>query len=394
MKQLLIAQTDSDTTTAILENNKLTEIFIDNETTKVGQIIVGRVRTIMPGQFAFIDIGDKKNAFANFKDANNIKTGQPIVVQVQKDATASKGAYVTQDIELKGWLVILHRTPGVGVSHKITNEKESRRLKELVRKLLPKGYGAIVRTNAQEQDSGALKAEIDKLHKIFEEVLHRGQYALPPAKLYPTIPSGEILKDLISDSLDEVHISGSVEMYFALQMHICELVPKLDGKVFHFQESKLEDKLLDAFGVRRQMRIALEKTVPLPCGGFITIEETEACVVVDVNTGNNTNSQSYRQTILNTNLEAATEIINQIILRNLAGIIVIDFIDMSRQEDREAVMAKLTQEAKRDRLNPEITGMSKFGIVQMARPKRRLSLSQILETTCPHCSGKGKVRRG
>ena len=147
-----------------------------------------------------------------------------------------------------------------------------------------------------------------------------------------------------------------------------------------------------ANGIPKKIRAALEKVVNLSCGGFITVEETEACVVIDVNTGNNVNSHSYRETVLNTNLEAAAAIIDQIVLRNLSGIIIIDFIDMTKQEDKSALMAALLQEAKRDRTNPEIIGMSQLGIVQMARPKRRLPLSHILEENCPHCGGKGKVR--
>jgi len=389
MKKLLIEHTENQTRTAITENGKLTEIYIDKkDASLVGNVIVGRIKTIMPGQFAFIDIGSNKNAFANFNVSNNYKAGHPLLVQVQKDATSSKGAYVSTDISLKGWLVILHKQPPgeVGVSHKITDEKESRRLKTLVRSILPKGYGAIVRTNAQSCAQDALEEEINKLHQAYEEILQRAQYALPPVKLYPHIEIPSILADIVSEDLDEIHISGSAEVFATASEYITGLVPSLAGRILN------HEKVFDQNNIPKQIRNALEKVVNLTCGGFITIEETEACVVIDVNTGNNTGSQSYRQTVLNTNLEAAVVIVDQIILRNLSGIIIIDFIDMSRQEDKAALMAAFMQEAKRDRLNPEILNISQLGIVQMARPKRRLSLSKILEINCPHCGGHGKVR--
>jgi len=394
MKCLLIEYANDGVRTAITENGKLREIFIDKaqSASKVGQVIVGRIRTIMPGQFAFIDIGSGKNAFANLKTGHNLKSGQALLVQVQKDATSSKGAYVSQDIALKGWLVILHKQPPgeVGVSHKITDEKESRRLKKLVRELLPKGYGAIVRTNAEGCDKETLDAEINKLYQTYEEILQRGQYALPPAKLYPQISTQVVplLSDLVTESLDEIHISGSAEEFAAIKSHICDLAPNLSECIFYHNNEN--GKLFDT--LKKQIRAALDKVVQLPCGGFITIEETEACVVIDVNTGNNVHSYDYRETVLSTNLEAAAVIIDQILLRNLSGIIIIDFIDMTKQEDKAALMAVLRKEAKRDRTNPEIFNMTPLGIVQMARPKRRLSLSKVLETSCPNCGGKGRIK--
>jgi len=376
--------------TALTENNRLKEIYIDNDTntSRVGEVVVGRIRTIMPGQFAFIDIGAGKNAFANFKPDHVFKTGQPVLVQVQKDATSSKGAYVSTDIDLKGRLVVLHKSPPgeVGVSHKITDEKESRRLKKLVRGLLPPGYGAIVRTNAENCDKETIADEINKLHQEYETIISRGQYALPPAKLYPedVIP---FPADIISGSLDEIHISGTEEAFATIKRHICEMAPSLDERVVHY-----DGKLFEDFGVKKQISRALEKVVDLPSGGFITIEQTEACVVVDVNTGNSAGVASYRETVLNANLEAAKTVIDQIILRNLSGTIIIDFIDMPGQHDKSTLMEALAVEARRDRLNPEIIGMSKLGIVQIARAKRRLSLSQLLEINCPHCGGKGMVR--
>jgi len=388
--KLLVEQTANGTRTALMDGRKLKEIYIDvaQNTSRVGQVVVGRIRTIMPGQFAFIDIGAGKNAFANFKPGHAFKTGQPIVVQVQKDATSSKGAYVSTDINLKGRLLVLHKSPPgeVGVSHKIADEKEARRLKKMVRALLPKGYGAIVRTNAEGCDKETMTAEITKLHQEYEAITDRGQYALPPAKLYPQdeIP---FPADLLCDDLDEIIIGAAEGAFANLKGHICEITPGLGERVVHY-----DGKLFEDYGIKKQISAALEKVVNLPGGGFITIEQTEACVAIDVNTGNSAGSASYGETVLNTNLEAAIAAIDQIILRNLSGTIIIDFIDMAGQHDKALLMEALTKEARCDRLNPEIIGISKLGIVQIARAKRRLSLSQVLEINCPHCGGKGMVR--
>ena len=381
MTKLLVDSDDA--CVAITVDNNLTEIYVEKDTTsRVGEVVVGRIRTIMPGQFAFIDIGSGKNAFANLKPDHGLKAGQPILVQVQKDATSQKGAYVSLEIDLKGHLLILHKHPTgeVGVSHKITDEKESRRLKKLVRGLVPAGYGAIVRTNANGCTRETLQEEITMLHQKYEEVIERAQFALPPAKLHPDTAVLPVLMDILYDNIDEVHISGAG--FNDTKNFICKLAPFLQEKIF-VHEGKLIKK--------SQIKKALEKTVALPCGGFITIEQTEACVVVDVNTGNNVNNKSYRKTVLNTNLEAAKAIIDQIILRNPSGTIILDFIDMHSKDDEKTLLDTLSNEAKRDRLNPEIFGMSKLGIVQMARPKRRLSLSQVLEENCPHCGGNGRL---
>jgi len=255
-----------------------------------------------------------------------------------------------------------------------------------VRGLLPCGYGAIVRTNAQGCDKEVIADEIGKLHLEYEDILHRGQYAMPPAKIYPqdVVP---FPTDLVSDDLEEIIISGTDEAFATLKGLIREIAPDVGERVVHY-----DGKLFEDYGVKKQISAALEKVVNLPGGGFITIEQTEACVVVDVNTGNSAGSVGYRETVLNTNLEAARAAVDQIILRNLSGTIIIDFIDMAGQHDKDVLMETLTNEARRDRLNPEIIGISKLGIVQIARAKRRLSLSQVLEVNCPHCGGKGKVR--
>jgi len=386
---LLIDQNEDITRLALMDGDRLAELVVEKNaaTSRVGQIIVGRIRNIMPGNFAFIYIGPGKNAFANLAANHGLKHGQPLLVQVQKDATSSKGAYVSHDISVKGRLVILHQHPPgeVGVSHKISDEKETRRLKNAVRKLLPKGYGAIVRTSAEGASAEDLAAEIEKLRTIYEETLQKAEFALPPAVLHPKITDN--IEALLSDfatNVDEIIVSGTDEFYEAIKSRAQNVT----------RHSHEEGKLFHTRGIKKQTRAALEKIVPLPGGGFITIEQTEACAVIDVNTGASAAADNYRETVLATNMEAVAAIVNQIILRNLGGIIIIDFISLSRQDDKAAVTDALRKEAKRDRLNPEIFNMSELGIVQIARPKRRLPLSHILEEKCPHCGGRGLVSVG
>jgi len=377
MKQLYIEENQGTITAALVQDGRLEEIFINKEKSLVGNIIVGRIATIMPGQFAFVDIGESKNAFMNLSVNHGLKSGQPVLVQVQKDAIGTKGAYVSEEITLKGRYVVLHKTPEVGVSHKITNEKEKRRLKQLVRELLPKGCGAIVRTDATGQTKENVAAEIHELATLYENILEQAAYAKPPAKIYPKINSIEqIMNDLLTKTVTEVLVNGGEKFL----TEVAKL--GINAKPF-------TDNLLAIF--KKQIKAALEKVVHLPSGGYITIEQTEACAVIDVNTGSSASNYYYRDTVLKTNLEAAEEIIKQIILRNLCGLIIIDFIDMTKAEDKEKLINTLTFCAKQDRLNPEISDISKFGIVQIARPKRRLPLSFLLEETCPTCGGKGKI---
>jgi ribonuclease G len=387
MKRLLIAHRPNAVFTAITENEKLTELFIDpinenNENNEngswVGRIVVGRIKTILPGQFAFIDIGGKKNAFINLHKGHGLKAGLPVLVQVQKDAVGTKGMMVSLEISLKGRLVVLCATgnTAVGISRKIEDEKESRRLRKIARKHLPSGYSIIIRTNAKNQPAEEIAAEIADLHKTHTEITTRAEFIRPPATLHPTSQNNykNLLADLVSQDLDEIHICAETDRSVSLTKDaICSLLPEIEPKISH-QPVHLEKKI----------KSALEKEVPLPCGGFITIEQTEACVVVDVNTGSNVD-KTYSEAVLETNLEAAAVLAAQIRLRNLSGIIIIDFIDMPQQKDKTAVLEALASETKKDRIRVEIIGFIGLGMVQLTRQKIRPPISEFLRKKCPLC---------
>lgn len=394
MKRLLIDHRPDGIYTALTENGKLTELFIDPvsqntaaEGSWVGRVIVGRIKTILPGQFAFVNIGGKKNAFINLLKEHGLKAGQPVLVQVQKDAVGTKGMYVALEISLKGRLVVLAQgsTQTVGVSRKIEDEPESRRLRKIARKHLPPGYAIIVRTNAVGQTQEAIAEEIEALHKIHADIITRAEFARPPATLYPSSQSATVsqslLSDILSDELEGILISTEKDDTFAaLKNSICQLLPCLESKI-----------LRKNINLKKQIKAALEKEVRLLCGGFITIEQTEACVVIDVNTGSNVGKINYSETVFETNLEAAVEIAAQIRLRNLAGIIIVDFIDMQQAADKAALLNTFTAELKKDRITLELEGFVGLGMVLLTRRKTRPPISALLETTCPLCGGKGRV---
>lgn len=394
MKKLFIDHHSSGIRTAYTESGELCGLYIDHQRdgSWVGRVIVGRLQTILPGQFAFVDIGGSKNAFMNLRPGHGLKAGQPVLVQVYKDATRSKGMYVGREISMKGRLIVLSEdySNQVGVSRKITDEKESRRLRGLVRELLPRRYGAIVRTGAAGQSQPLLADEITRLHELHMQVRHRAQYARPPALLYPDSTSlwSALLTDVVSSDLEEIHVSGSEEDFDSVKDAVRGLLPDLENRIYHYND---ERNLFDAYGISNQINTALQKTLTLPCGGFVTFEETEACVVIDVNTGGNVGKTDYRATVLETNLEAAGLIAAQIRVRNLSGIIIIDFINMPSDTDKNILLGALAHEINKDRIKAEIDGMIGLGMVQLTRRKIRPPLSHLMETNCPHCGGKGRV---
>jgi len=388
-RQLFIEYSDTGIRTALLEDGKLLEIFIDsNEASSwVGKVIVGRIKTILPGLFAFVDIGSNKNAFINLEEGHNLKAGQPILVQVCKDATGSKGAYLQQEISLKSHILVLsesgNKISEIGISRKITDEAENKRLRKLAKKFTPKGFSLIVRTDAKGIEPTTLEQEINTLHATILEIKKKAEYALPPVTLFPIqLTANTITKNL--SSIDEVYIESSLEIFSSIK----EIKSNESGAfsqfpLFHYTNTP---SLFVQFNINKQITNALSKIIYLPSGGFITIEQTEACVVIDVNTGSFIGKKDYRTTILQTNLEAASAIATQLTLRNLSGIIIVDFIDLENQEDKTMLLNTLAQELnKTSSIKTDIVGMTELGLVQLTRKKTRPSLSEVLQKKCPHC---------
>ena len=379
--RLLVKATDEHTFIALAEGDTLVELFIEPPTGSepgswVGRIVVGRVKTILPGGFAFVDVGAKKNAFMNLRPGHGLKAGDAVLVQVEKDATGTKGMYVGREITLRGRLVVVTKghSPAVGVSNKITNEKEARRLRKIVRKNLPAGFGAIIRTNAQNATAESVADEVTTLSARLADIFARAEFLRPPA--FPA-QEASFFAGILSDlpAPDEIIIDAPEECFPREEI-------TLPGVEVRYEK----------VSVKKQIRAALEKEVRLPCGGFITIERTEACVVIDVNTGGNVGKINYAQAVRDTNIEAARAIAAQIRLRNLSGIILADFIDMSSNDDKAAVLAALADAIKSDRIKVEIAGFAGLGMVLLTRRRTRPPIAEILQAPCEHCDGTGQRR--
>jgi ribonuclease G len=258
-------------------------------------------------------------------------------------------------------------------------------LKKTVRQLLPEGIGAIIRTNCEGKAEDEIKTEIERLLERLYSVAERAKYAKPPIILHK---ENTLLSDLLSDDISEVWADGGFD---DVSRAVAIAAPGFAGKVMRFDSSSEGRGLFDAFNLPSQIEKALRKVVRLPSGGFITIEHTEACVVVDVNTGQFTGKADYRETVVQTNTEAARVLAEQILLRNLSGIIIIDFIDMTDLSDRQALIQTVEQAVKHHRIKTDVIGITELGLMQLTRKKTREPLSRLLTQACDKCGGTGRI---
>ena len=392
MKQLLIHFSENTTQIALMACGRLVEILINKTDTAsvVGQIYAGIVKTILPGQFAFIDIGLTKNAFLNITDAKEttlytngklaLKTGQAILVQVTKDPGGEKGAAVTTQLSFSGKNVVVyaHTTPAIGISKKITDEAERTRLKTVAAQIYKDAetpcFGLVLRTACRDKASGDICAEAVTLLAALKQTQVRGQYIKPPAIVQKiTEPLQEAIDTLMSEHIERVVINDGAKL--------AVVQAALDQANWGKQADIYcgEADFLSFFGISAQLAKALVKKVWLPCGGFIVIEQTEACVVIDVNTGKFSKGKDKESTAVQTNREAAQEIAKQLRLRNLSGMIIIDFIGMKAESDKQALVSLLEDETKNDRLRVTVLGMVHLGVVMLTRKKTREPLAAIFE---------------
>lgn len=398
MKRILIDTQKYITRTGIVDDGKLMELVYEKKNSMpiVGNIYVGKIVNVLPGmQAAFIDIGREKNAFlyyGNNKDENgNIikpKNGSDILVQVEKAEVGKKGSVLTRKISFPGkFLVIIPNDDKIGISKKITDPDERLRIKETVKDLLPEGYGAIVRTDGAGKSYEVYKSEIDNLVAISEEIINKANYIKAPELLYTDVKGVErAVRDFFHDDIDEIVVNCE-EDYKTLLRLCAEL--KIDTNKIKFHNDGTP--LFASYYVESQAKAAFNRQVWLKSGGFLIIEQTEACVVIDVNTGKYTGKADLQKTILKTNLEAAREIAHQLRLRNLNGMIIVDFIDMKSEADRHLLQTTLEEAVSSDRLQTIVVGMTELGLMQLTRKKKRQSLMQLMTKTCPVCGGTGRV---
>ena len=385
---------------ALAEEGELQELYYESkrEESLLGNVYAGRVVNVIPNlQAAFVDIGSEKNGYFYYGAARAVsdvgknparpKPGDTVILQVEKDAVGTKGAVLTEHFSFPGkFLVLLPKEGGeIGISRKITAPEERERIRRTMQELLPEGCGAIVRTNGAGRSREEYEKEFSRLLKKWE-TLQKGQFALPPALLLrESEPVLQAVRDFYAADVDEFVVNDA-EAYRALAGtgdFGGEGQPAL-------RLHKDNVPLFEAFYLERQSEKALEEKVWLKSGGFLVIEETEACAVIDVNTGKAAGRGDLRRSNLRTNLEAAEEAAKQMRLRNLSGIIIIDFIDMPEEEDRRELTRRLETAVRRDRIKTTVVGLTELGLMQVTRKKTRPSLRRQMTTKCRACEGSGR----
>jgi len=407
-KEMLISIDESENRVAVLEDGALMEIYIAREERQIGSIYKGKVANILPGmQAAFVDIGLERNAFLCMDDASAIlgeedaldlkqmsindilKMNQETLVQIIKESMGTKGARVTTHVTLPGrYLVLLPRAQYIGISRRIEDEKERDRLKAMAEEIKPPDFGFIVRTAAEERDMDDLKRDLEFLLKLWEKIQNSAKRKKAPAIIHQELTLVyKIIRDLFTPEVDRLIIDSKSE--FDKVSELMDIIsPKLKSRIHLFDDRR---SLFEAYGIETEIEKALRKKVWLESGGYLIIDKTEALTVIDVNTGKFIGRTSLADTILKTNMEAVPEIVRQIRLRDLGGIIIIDFIDMDRVEDRHKVLNELAECMKRDRTKTHLVGLTELGLVQLTRKRVSKDLDEYLRDVCPTCGGRGRV---
>jgi ribonuclease G len=408
-EQILINVTPQETRVAITEQGAVQELHVERDSSRglVGNIYLGRVCRVLPGmQSAFVEIGLARAAFLHVADIWNARNGsdaerpiekilsegQTLLVQVVKDPIGSKGARLSTQISIAGRLLVyLPQDPHIGISQRIEDEAEREHLREKVHSLIPPGEtgGFIVRTVAEAASDGELGADIEYLITLWKQIQIAAQTAPPQALLYQDLSlATRVLRDLVTSTTERI-IVDSRETFTRLH----DFATKYTRQALPILEHYMGERpLFDLFAVEEEIERALARRVDLKSGGYLIIDQTEALTTVDVNTGGFVSGRSFDDTIFKTNLEAAQSIARQLRLRNLGGIIIVDFIDMESVEHRDAVLAEFRKALARDRTRVTVNGFSQLGLVEMTRKRTRESLAHVLCEPCPICEGRGELK--
>jgi ribonuclease G len=416
-EEILINVTPQETRVAVVENGVLQEVHIERTRQRglVGNIYKGSVVRILPGmQAAFVDIGLERTAFLHASDimrptangetlANGesplpppinelLHEGQEIVVQVVKDPLGSKGARLTTQTTIPARnLVYLPYTSHIGVSQRIEDLEEREQLRGVVRAAMQEDEqgGYIIRTVAETASAEELKSDIRFLRKTWAKVQDRIRACGPRTLVHEDLPLAmRVMRDLVTESVEKLRID-SRETYQKAREFAHDLIPEVEQRIEYYPG---ERPLMDLFSVEDEIHRALEKKVPLKSGGYLVIDQTEAMTTVDVNTGGFVGRRNLEETLFKTNLEAAQAIARQLRLRNIGGIIIIDFIDMEDEEHKRQVLRALEKTLARDRAKSFVTEMSPLGLVEVTRKRTRESLEHVLCEPCPACQGRGMVK--
>jgi len=402
---MLISHDMHETRVAIVEDRRLVELYIERpKRSVVGNVYLGKVKDVLPGmQAAFVDIGLEKNAFlyvdevvapedvapAARRDIQALlRPGQQLMVQVLKDPMGTKGARVTTEITLPGrFLVLMPFSAFVGLSRKLPDD-ERERLERTISPLVPEGIGVIVRTAAVGASEADLVGDLEFLLRLWRRVQNQAREGLAPEVVYTEM---DVALRLVRDAFGEDYrrlVIDDKRVYEKVTSFLKKTTPKLVRRV---QMHKDRLPLFEAYNLRSDIEVAVLREVPLPSGGHITIDIAEALTAIDVNTGSYVGRKNLEDTVVRTNLEAATEVVRQLRLRDIGGIIVIDFIDMDDPTNRQLVMNRLAEALEHDRTKTRLSEMSRLGLVELTRKNVTDGLYGVLTTSCPTCHGEGRV---
>lgn len=434
IKEIIINSSSNQTRVAITEDGNLADFFVDYPENRrmVGDIYLGRVARVLPGiRAAFVDIGMKHDAFLHFSDigdrtkqfqdmlgeedldveesddddinSNNlsVKTppakepfvipklakGQEILIQVTKEPVNNKGVRVTSSVSLPGrFCVLLPFDNKIGISKKILDFKERRRLRNIARGIIPPNYGLIIRTVAKDQTEDALKDDLKNLLKTWQRIETTAKSEEPPSIVHQDLSTTDsVIRDLLTPDVSKVFID-SKKLYKQIKNYVQLVQPDILDKIEQYKSSH---SIFDEFKIEEQIKTLMGRKVPLPSGGYLIIEHTEAMVVIDVNSGRYAKSKEQELNSLKTDLEASREIARQLRLRDIGGIIVVDFIDLEEEKNRKKIYDELKKEFRRDRSKVSVLPMSDFGLVQITRQRIRQNIMQAMKDVCPVCGGSG-----
>jgi ribonuclease G len=427
MKDIIINHTAMETRVAVMEDNVVTELYHERQKERgvVGNIYKGKVLKVLPGmESAFVDIGLEKASFLYVDDVlpdfsiyddldesngerptpasppsrrekrppidQLIKEGQEILVQVSKGPIGTKGARITGHLSIPGRnLVFMPTMDSVGVSRQITEEAERLRLKEIVSRLKPHKSGFIIRTVAEGRSEDEFRSDINFLVSLWDDILQKYGEATAPALVYQDLSiTFRVIRDLLSSDVRKLIIDDEKE-FSQVNSFLKEYLPRYRTILESYRRAQ---PIYDFYGIEEEIDRALGHKVWLKSGGYLIIDQTEALTAIDVNTGRFVGKASHEETILKTNLEAVQQLVYQLKLRNIGGIIIIDFIDMEVPQNRQRVYQALKEELKNDKARSKILQISEIGLVEMTRKRDRENLGRLLSIHCPYCSGTGRIK--
>ena len=392
-KRIIIAERDN--ISAVMEGGKVTDFFISRGDVILGDVYLATVDNILPSiDAAFVDVGVDKMGFLHAQDVmgkgslkDKLSPKQKLIVQVVKEPTGHKGPRVTTEISLPGrFLVLMPNEPGISISKKIENSKERARLKSVVSLIKPVGVGVIIRTEAEGQSEADIQEDLEILLEKWNNIITASETMTPPNLLYR---DQDLLYRTIREACTEDVKEIVVDTAFAMQRVQNILQNWHMNKNVQVTLYKGSEPLLVATDVHKEIKAALNIKVNMPSGGYLFIQQTEALTVIDVNSGKFTSSSTQDETILKTNIEAVHEIARQLRLRNIGGMIIVDFIDMMSRADKLAMLEELEIALEPDKAKPQVGQISDLGLVELTRHRQGQSLSEIFTKRCPHCQGTG-----